>query len=383
MHDLQKINDNMKSIILILYFLCLIVSENIAQNISIELDNIFEIVEVLNKPVITKGDKGTESNIYGFEGGRAIKYNNEYHLFTTEMSGIPIWTKTILAYWKSKDGIHWKRVSTLFESTGNFDGTNTHACLWSPMPTFCTNLNRWVLTFVAYRSKPNTDDAWYRNYDGRIVAAVSQKEGKKYLKGPYSEKAILMEPGANSAKWEGLMGVDSFFPFQTKDGWMAFYGSSPEINGLAKADDILGKWERISMQGYVSQHTENPIVTNLDDGRFIAFFDGCGFYQKFGYMLSKDGITWSKPVIIDLDKHPNKWWGLTRTPLGLISEGNGRYTLFFTAYNKNFYNIPGIWAAKSDSVFDGYFASVGIIKLKLKIGGISLTSKTRAMFGCR
>ena len=34
-------------------------------------------------------------------------------------------------------------------------------------------------------------------------------------------------------------------------------------------------------------------------------------------------------------------------------------------YNKNFYQIPGIWEAKSDSVFDGYFASVGMIRLKL------------------
>ena len=328
-------------------------------------NSIFEIEYLHNQPVITKGDKGTEDNLYGFEGGRAFKLNNEYHLFTTEMSGLPIWTKTRLAHWKSNDGLKWKRVSTVFESSGNFDGSGTHACLWSPMPTFDEKRNRWVLTYVAYRSKPNTNEAWYRNYDGRIAIAVSQTKGTNGIDGPYKEEDIIMKPGKNSAAWEGLMGVDSFFPFKVENSWIAFYGSSPESNGLAQADSLFGPWKRISIEKPVSRHTENPIVTNLDDGRFIAFFDGCGQYQRFGYMLSDDGIHWFQPQIIDLNNHPSKWWGLTRTPLGLISEGNNNYTLFFTAYNKNFYEIPGIWSAKSDSVFDGFFASVGMLKLRI------------------
>jgi hypothetical protein len=281
------------------------------------------------------------------------------------MSGLPIWTKTRLAHWKSKDGINWKRVSTLFESSGNFDGTDTHACLWSPMPTFDENEDRWIITYVAYRSKPNTNETWYRNYDGRIAIAVSQTEGMNGIDGPYKEVDIIMKPGEKSAPWEGLMGVDSFFPFKTGDSWLAFYGSSPESNGLAKAGSLFGPWERISTEKPVSRHTENPMVTQLDDGRFIAFFDGCGFYQKIGYMVSSDGIHWSNPYIIDLENHPDKWWGLTRTPLGLIDEGKGNYILYFTAYNNNFYKIPRIWEAKSDSALDGYFASVGMIHLKL------------------
>ncbi|HJZ41833.1 MAG TPA: hypothetical protein VJ203_15805 [Bacteroidales bacterium] len=83
-------------------------------------------------------------------------------------------------------------------------------------------------------------------------------------------------------------------------------------------------------------------------------------------MFSSDGIHWSDPVLIDLENHPDKWWGLSRTPLGFIEEGKGNYTLYFTAYNKNFYHIPGIWEAKSDSVFNGFFASVGMVKLKLR-----------------
>lgn len=336
-----------------------------SQTIDFADDTLFEVIALPDQPLITQGDKGTESNLYGFEGGRALKLNGEYHLFTTEMSGLPIWTKTRLAHWKSSDGLNWKRISTLFESSGNFDGTDTHACLWSPMPTFDENKNRWVLTYVAYRSKPNTDEAWYRNYDGRIAIAVSQKKGIKGIDGPYKEQQILMKPGIESASWEGLMGVDSFFPFKAGDSWLAFYGSSPESNGLARADSLFGPWKRISLEKPVSRHTENPVVTHLDDGRFIAFFDGCGQHQRFGYMISEDGLHWSQPQIISLNNHASRWWGLTRTPLGLISEGNNSYTLYFTAYNKNFYEIPGIWSAKSDTVFDGFFASVGMVKFRI------------------
>lgn len=326
---------------------------------------IFDVTYVHPTPLVNKGHAGTESNAYGFEGGRAIKYLNTYYIFTTEMSGLPIWGKTKLALWKSKDGLKWKRASTLFESSGDFTGADTHAALWSPMPTYDEKSNRWTLTYVAYRSKPNTDESWYRNYDGRIVLATSKVSGMKGLEGPYVEKQIIMQPGNESASWEGLMGVDSFFPYETAKGWMGFYGSSTEVNGLASAPKLSGPWQRISKDKPVSEHTENPIVTQLKDGRYVAFFDGCGVHQKFGYLVSADGERWSAPILIDLDNHPNKWWGLSRTPLGLIDEGNDTFTLYFTAYNKNFYEIPGIWSAKSDSVFDGFYAGIGMLKLKL------------------
>jgi hypothetical protein len=49
----------------------------------------------------------------------------------------------------------------------------------------------------------------------------------------------------------------------------------------------------------------------------------------------------------------------------LIPEDDGTFRLYFTAYNKSFYDIPGIWSAKTDSVFDGFFASLGFVRLKL------------------
>ncbi len=325
---------------------------------------IFEVVNVFPKPLITQGDAGTQNNRYGFEGGRVIKLKETYYIFTTEMSGLPIWGKTRLSAWKSGDGIKWSRVSTIFESSGEFEGMDTHAALWSPMPTFDNEKDRWVLTYVCYRSKPNTDKDWFRNYDGRIALAISSKKGIDGICGPYKELGSVMEPDTLKP-WLGLMGVDSFFPYQANGRWMAFYGSSPEWNGLAEAPKLQGPWKRLLTAGVVSEHTENPIVQKLKNNLYVAFFDGCGVYQKFGYLLSVDGIHWSKPIIIDLDKNPDKWWGLSRTPLGFTEEADGTYILFFTAYNKNFYQIPGIWQAKSDTVFDGFFASVGRITLKL------------------
>ncbi|ANE47082.1 hypothetical protein SY83_13320 [Paenibacillus swuensis] len=325
---------------------------------------LFDVSYVHQAPIVTEGSPGTEGNMFGFEGGFALKISGTYHLFTTEMAGLPIWTKTRLAYWRSRDLLHWERVGTLLESSGDFTGSDTHACLWSPMPIWEETQNRWVLTYVCYRSKPNTKEAWYRNYDGRIALAASETLGKDGMGGPYKELDIIMKPGAESADWEGLMGVDSFFPYMTDDGWKAWYGSSIEVNGLAAAPALSGPWERISYEAPVSRHTENPVVTKLQDGTYVAFFDGCGHLQKFGYMVSEDGLNWSEPIVIDLDGHPGKWWGLSRTPLGLIEEGEGEYTLLFTAYNRNFYDIPGIWSAGTDDVFDGYYASIGFIRLK-------------------
>lgn len=276
-----------------------------------------------------------------------------------------MWTATKLAHWMSKDGVQWKRAATLFTSTGNFTGTDTHAALWSPMPIYDNEKGRWILTYVCYRSKPNTKENWYRNYDGIIAMAESQRKGENGLAGPYTETAIIMQADTAAPKL-GLMGVDSFFPYRVANEWYSFYGSSPEWNGLAKGKSLSGPWLRIPSPGKVSEHTENPIVTKLADNRYVAFFDGCGVYQRFGYMISEDGIHWGKPIIINLENHPAKWWGLTRTPLGLIAEGNGNYTLYFTAYNKNFYEIPGIWSAGTDEVFNGFFASIGMIKLQLK-----------------
>lgn len=329
------------------------------------VEPVFEIVGGGVEPVITRGDPGTLDNNYGFEGGCAIRYNGEYHLFTTEMIGNPLWTDTRLAHWRSPDGNHWERIGTLFESTGDFTGEDHRAALWSPMVTYDAGRERWVITYVAYNSKPNTMEGWYRNFNGKIWMSLSEVPGFGGLEGPYRDSAIVLQPGRDADPWEGLMGTDSFFPFPAGDGWIAFYGSSPESVGLAYAPSLGGPWKRRTDLNPVRHHIENPIVTKLKDGRYIALFDGCGENRKIGYMVSNDGINWSREIFFELDEAIDPWWGLTRTPLGLVQKSEDLFTVFFTAYNKDFYEIPNVWQTNDDSVFDGYFASVGMFRLRL------------------
>lgn len=310
-------------------------------------------------------DPGTEDNKYGFEGGKVVKFQGTYYLFTTEMYGNPLWTRTRLALWKSADRMEWERVATLFESTGDFSGEDPRAALWSPMPTYDHISGRWMLTYVAYNSRPNTDTAWYRNYHGKIWLAVSENPGFSGIEGPYRDSMIILQPGDESDPWEGLMGTDSFYPFPAGKGWMAFYGSSPESVGLARSLQLTGPWERITEVNPVRRSIENPMVTRLADGRYIVLFDGCGKSRKIGYMASIDGLHWSREIFFELDKGITRWWGLTRTPLGLVQESEDLFTVFFTAYNEDFYEIPDVWKTNDDSVYDGYFASLGWFQVQL------------------
>jgi len=52
-----------------------------------------------------------------------------------------------LAHWKSKDGIKWVRVSTLFESSGDFTGKDKNASIWSPIP-FTTKMKIDTIYFT-------------------------------------------------------------------------------------------------------------------------------------------------------------------------------------------------------------------------------------------
>src|SRR6478672_6164680 len=62
-------------------------------------------------PVITTRSPGAEGNRFGFEGGRVVKVNGVYHLFTSEMVDDPIWVRMRLGYWTSRDKTSWTRVA--------------------------------------------------------------------------------------------------------------------------------------------------------------------------------------------------------------------------------------------------------------------------------
>lgn len=311
----------------------------------------FEILRGSDKPLLHAGSPDCKTIKYGIEGGTVIQLNGYYHLFTAEMLGEPKFVKMALGYWKSKDGVDWKRIKSIFESDGDFTGTSPRAALWSPMPFFNTKENRWNLFYVGYRSKPNTDSAWFNNYDGRVYRAVAVKPGKKEIGGPYKDKEVVLAPGKDSDQWEGLQGVDSYYIYQVKSEWYAFYGSAKTEFmpckywgvGLAKAPSMAGPWRRCSEMNPVDfniNFAENPIVTQLESGLYVALFDRGG--PGIGFATSKDGIKWSSCETLFPETKISKWWERMRTPLCLIHEPDGTYTIFFTAFaNEGFYGSLG------------------------------------------
>ncbi len=305
------------------------------------------IVDQPTQPVLSLGDPGTAGNLNGFESGTVIQQNGTYYLFTSEMVGNPMGVPMRLALWTSPDGTTWTRATTLEQSSGTSDGTDPRASLWSPIPVFDASANVWDLFYVAYRSLPNTANEYLGNYDGEIVRAVSTEPGVSGIEGPYQDVGVVLQPGANSQPWEGVQGTDSFDPYQVGGQWYAFYGSASAVNpdpfwdvGLAGSPALSGPWTRLPTGNPVpldpNHGVENPLVTHLPGVGYFAVFDALGYTDRIGYTYSTDGVHWSSAQYLQLDDSA-LWTNVVRTPLGLIPNADGTYTLFYTGY----YNIPG------------------------------------------
>ena len=314
-------------------------------------------------PVITVHSPGAEDNKYGFEDGRVVKIGSGYHLVTTEMFTEPFSVKTRIGYWTSSDRVHWTRVSTLFTSSGDQSGKDTRASLWGPMPVWNEKSGRWELFYVGYRSQAETEPQWLLGYEGRIWRAISKKKGLTGIGGPYEDIGVVLEPGPLSDPWEGLQGTDSFFPYPVGNTWYGIYGTAHTEKhpvpawqiGLASAPDLAGPWKRVSQLNPLPIEpvfAENPIVTRLDDGRYIAVYDTTRDDHAIGYAWSADGIHWEhgKTLIVQ-PPGPGRWATEITTPLGLIPEGNDTFTIFYTA------------RVKPDPI---YSESIGFVTVKLQ-----------------
>lgn len=313
-------------------------SNNSKKKIISENDIIVKL-EVIscNDTVLNPQSAGCEDIKFGFEGGRVVKVGNTYHLITSEMKGDPYWVNMRTGHWSSQDGLTWKRIGTIRQSDGDFTGVSQYAAPWGPMVVFVEEDNRWHLVIVHYKSKPGC-----LNFDGIIQHAVSEVEGINGIAGPYKDVNELLRYDVDPDPWEGLQGTDSFFPYKIGNKWYGFYGSATLEKGkdckwnigLAKADRIEGPWKRMSEMNPIdsTNFAENPIVSQLDNGIYIAIVDGGPWVNKMGYLLSWDGIHWSKVRHIELEPTVKRWWADMRTPLSLIKEADGTYTMFFTAY---------------------------------------------------
>jgi hypothetical protein len=213
------------------------------------------------------------------------------------------------------------------------------------MPVYNEKDRRWELFYVAYRSQHESPTQWLNAYDGKIWRAVSRTRGMEGIGGPYDDVGVILQPDAESQTWEGLQGVDSFFPYRVGNGWYGFYGSANTEKlpvqhwrvGLALAPALADPWKRCADLNPVQLekvYTENPIVSQLDDGTFVAVYDRATVSDvptAIGYAYSRDGIHRSAGVGLNLQpKEQGHWAKRKNTPLGLIPEGNSTFTLFYT-----------------------------------------------------
>ncbi|HEV8292194.1 MAG TPA: hypothetical protein VGP94_09730 [Tepidisphaeraceae bacterium] len=315
----------------------------------------FSIVDQHPSPLISRSTPGAQDNKYGFEGGRVVLLDGIYHLFISEMNADPKWTKTRLAHWTSTDGFNFTRQSTLFDSSGDFTGADPRAALFLPMPVFDEELKRWTLFYSAFRSAPNQKDRWLINHDGRIYRALSQTAGRNGIGGPYKDIDIALQPDKNSDPWEGLQGVDSFFPFKIGHrNWLSFYGSAQTQKvpttywavGLASAPSLTGPWTRLSrINPILYPRAENPHVVQLKKNLYAAIYDAifetAPDSLKVPYTFSTDGLQWSETKYIQLSPGENNWIKQVRTPLSLIPIEHNTFLVYFTAAQPNGYSSLG------------------------------------------
>jgi len=334
-----------------------------------------EVTRRWQKPVLTVHSDGAQGNKYGFEGGRALKINDIYHLFTSEMIDDPHWVKMRLAHWTSHDRLHWRRVSTIVESSGDFTAKDPRAALWSPLPVYDPKDGRWNLFYVAYQAAPDTSEQWLTNHEGRIWRAVSATPGENGIGGPYKDVGIVLQRGRDSDPWEGLQGTDSFFPYLVGDRWYAFYGSAHTEKlpislwqvGLATAPTLAGPWKRCTELNPLkveSRFIENPIVSQLGNGTYVAVYD-TDAPNAVGYTLSTDGVHWSQGQHLIVQEGNGVWATEVRTPLGLIDEGNGLLTLFYTA------NEKAAGAGPDGNGINSTPGSMGLVEAHWKRGAVS------------
>lgn len=332
----------------------------------------FEIAKLLDRPVI---DVRRQLPGYCLEGGKAVKVGGLYRLFSTAFPYQYIGKPSRLVYWVSKDGGKWDFRSTILRPQEPVAGRPGFAP-WGPTPVFNSGENRWYLIYSTYKySGPGPIDSGTTQGVARARMMVSTVKGRERgIDGPWRDLGTVMRPDAASQPWEGVQGVDSFYPYQARNGrWYAMYGSSNWKSfwriGLATAPGIRGPWKRCPTGNPLRVEPvflENPIVSRIGDW-YVAIYDavapGNPAYTPnghiTGYTCSKDGIHWLPGGrILVQPSGPASWAYDLRTPLSLIPEGQGIYTMFYTGYERK----P--WTAVKENEWMNY-ESVGMARLRI------------------
>jgi hypothetical protein len=262
-------------------------------------------------------------------------------------------------------------VATVRKSSGEFEGKDPRAALWSPLPVWDPGEGRWNLFYVAYRSMPTDGTRFLLNHAGEIWRAVSRTAGLQGIDGPFEDVGVIMRPGPDSVGWEGLQGTDSFFPWSVGGRWRAFYGSARTetrpighwLVGPAEAPSLAGPWRRVredNPAAIATRFIENPIVTEVPGGGWLAVYDSDAV-DGIGWAFSQDGLRWSQGQALVLQPRAGAWAKELRTPLGLVHEGGNRYTLFYTGFEQ----APD-WTRILDTATSAATCAIGFVELTLE-----------------
>ncbi len=317
-----------------------------------------ELVQESTAPVIGPDHPDLADNKSGFETGVTLKLDGTYHMFISEMFGRPHLDMRI-AHWTSSDAKRWTRKGTVVESKPGRSPQNPFSEVWMQAMVFDEKTDRWTLFYIAYRGGNSArGEAQNMDYEGIARRAVSQVAGRKGIGGPFKDAGVAMAPGGrDAALWEGQQGLDSFFPYRVGRKWVALHGShnhfpaAPWQVGVATAATMdASVWTRVRSEQpspIEGLFIENPIVERLPNGNYIAVYDANHFApnqpdiavkpnNSIGYSISKDGIRWhqGRSLVVQTTAASN-WSSDLRTPLGLVPEGDGTFTLLYTARMKD------------------------------------------------
>lgn len=307
-----------------------------------------KLLEVTPEPLIGRHTPGTEDNRWGCEGGLVLQEGGRVHIFTTECYAPPKFDTTRLAHWHSSDGVSFERVSTIYDKNSPAPDELKTELPWTPYPIYNEDEERWNLFFTGYRSRhqkdfPKKARKYQEDLGTPIIRAYSEETGRNGLGGPYTVTDYVFAGGKFSDPWEGGGSAVSFFPFQVKNGWRAFFGCNQFtsrqdvffVPGLAKSPSLAGPWERLSHLNPVlmdDRFVENPVVYPIGNNNYITFYDGETMHG-IAYAYSKGGDHWSKEKVLWLDSPPTRWAWWMRTPLGIIPRAAGGYWLYYTAFD--------------------------------------------------
>ncbi len=325
-----------------------------------------ELVNTEPVPVIGVNHPDAKDIPAGFEAGTTVKVTidgkSAYHMVSTTMEtfGTTRWANMRTEHWISEDGNTWRRHRILF-----YPGKNPETGMWeltgSPFFFFDEKAYRWFVyfNFMAY----DRVRSW--NTPTLLRRASAKTKGMAGINGEFDYPGEIVAPSGIAHPTDAAASSISP-PFQAADGkWYAFLGGGPK-----PFNDKSGRWWVLIVKAkgpegpfiYVPEHApelfmdptgfvENPMITMIrgpvtGNEYWTVIFDflkpevTTGNNSQIGFSCSTDGLTWplENAQIIDMDKGlpagTTPWWRAIRVPHQLINEGNGLFTCFFSAYDK-------------------------------------------------